>query len=71
MPKSFVTLGHSIRKSVRTKIDTECVTYLDYRSEMIIFELILTNFKSSIFLDVARAVMLIGLSLKPNNREYI
>jgi len=42
---------------------TECITNIDYKSEMIIFELIMTTLKASVF-EATRAIVKNGLSLK-------
>ncbi len=50
---------------------TECVTDLDKRRELIIFESILTPFEASIVFDTAGAVLKISLSLKQNHHWEI
>ncbi len=47
------------------------VTYLEYRSNLLIYESILTTFKPSIVFRDSWAVLKIGLSLKPNYHREI
>jgi hypothetical protein len=50
---------------------TESVTNLEYQSEIIIFESLLTTFEWRVIFEVAEAVVKIGSSLKPNHPKQI
>ena len=56
---------HHMTSHMEEVTDTECVTDLDYQSETIIFNSILTTFEA--FFKGTTVVMDIGTSLKPNN----
>jgi hypothetical protein len=53
------------------KLTAECVTDLDYRSEIIILKTILCTFKSRVIFEADMAVVKNGLRLKTNHIKQI